>query len=69
MCYNSVAHATPGLIENFTLSVFEVTNLNKEKKVYKIGYMQPYTLFTPAKDVLLNWFLMNENHKQRTEKT
>ena len=27
-----------------------------------------YTLFTPAKHVLLNWCLQNENHKQRTVK-
>ena len=27
-----------------------------------------YTLLTPAKHVLLNWCLQNENHKQRTEK-
>ena len=27
-----------------------------------------YTQFTPAKHVLLNWCLQNENHKQRTEK-
>ena len=26
------------------------------------------TLFTPAKHVLLNWFSLNENYKQRTEK-
>ena len=26
------------------------------------------TPFTPAKHVLLNWFLLNENYKQRTEK-
>ena len=27
-----------------------------------------YTLFTPAKHILLNWFLLIENHKQGTEK-
>ena len=27
-----------------------------------------YTPFTPAKHVLLNWFSLNENYKQRTEK-
>ena len=26
------------------------------------------TPFTPAKHVLLNWFSLNENYKQRTEK-
>ena len=29
---HSVAQATPGLIEIFTLSVFEVTNLKQRKK-------------------------------------
>ena len=27
-----------------------------------------FTPFTPAKHVLLNWFSLNENYKQRTEK-
>ena len=30
--------------------------------------LQANTPFTPAKHVLLNWFSLNENYKQRTEK-
>ena len=35
-----------------------------------LDYHSPlsYTPFTPAKHVLLNWFSLNENYKQRTEK-
>ena len=43
---HSVAQATPGLIEIFTLSVFEVTNLKQIKMCkivsVKIGCMQLY---------------------------
>ena len=30
--------------------------------------LKTYTPFTPAKHVLLNWFSLNENYKQSTEK-
>ena len=38
--------------------------LSKRQRSYRLSN----TLFTSAKHVLLNWFLLNENHKQRTEK-
>ena len=35
---------------------------------YVTFHSESYTPFTPAKHVLLNWFSLNENYKQRTEK-
>ena len=39
-----------------------------ENNLQNLFEIETYTPFTPAKHVLLNWFSLNENYKQRTEK-
>ena len=49
--------------------VFTILNSTQASVQWLLSkIIQSCTPFTPAKHVLLNWFSLNENYKQRTEK-
>ena len=60
----------PAIVHVFQRKKGEDGNMDRNMDMTGVAEVNwlTYTPFTPAKHVLLNWFSLNENYKQRTEK-